>query len=269
MVWCVSISVNLIHLPIKIRHVPFRKIPIGLHSTSLASHRRKSSRIQRLYGQRLPSGLVATAEGVNGDDRNRSTVVDTDCSVYGIKTALYQALDGMNRGIFGTTMAKKAEIEVFVERLESRNPFPNPTDDLTKVDGCWKLIYSTISILGHKRTKLGLRDLISLGDFLQTIDVSQGKAINEIQFNVRGFKLLSGKLTIAASFAVSSKNRVDIKFQNSNISPVQLMELFKKNYDLLLSIFNPDGWLDITYVDESLRIGKDDKGNIFILERFK
>lgn len=51
--------------------------------------------------------------------------------------------EGMNRGIFGTTMAKKAEIEVFVERLESRNPFPNPTDDLTKV--CTKFL-SRISV---------------------------------------------------------------------------------------------------------------------------
>jgi len=42
-----------------------------------------------------------------------------------------------------------------------------------KVDGCWKLIYSTISILGKKRTKLGLRDFISLGDFLQIIDVKE------------------------------------------------------------------------------------------------
>jgi hypothetical protein len=42
-----------------------------------------------------------------------------------------------------------------------------------KVDGCWKLIYSTISILGKKRTKLGLRDFISLGDFLQIIDVEE------------------------------------------------------------------------------------------------
>ena len=42
-----------------------------------------------------------------------------------------------------------------------------------KVDGCWKLIYSTISILGKKRTKLGLRDFISLDDFLQIIDVKK------------------------------------------------------------------------------------------------
>jgi hypothetical protein len=45
--------------------------------------------------------------------------------------------------------------------------------DHKKVDGCWKLIYSTISILGKRRTKLGLRDFISLGDFFQIIDVKE------------------------------------------------------------------------------------------------
>lgn len=39
--------------------------------------------------------------------------------------------------------------------------------------GDWKLLYSTISILGSKRTKLGLRDFINLGDFVQIIDVDQ------------------------------------------------------------------------------------------------
>ena len=42
-----------------------------------------------------------------------------------------------------------------------------------KVGGCWKLVYSTITILGSKRTKLGLRDFITLGDFFQTIDVQK------------------------------------------------------------------------------------------------
>ena len=42
-----------------------------------------------------------------------------------------------------------------------------------KVDGCWRLVYSTISILGSKRTKLGLRDFISLDEFFQIIDVAK------------------------------------------------------------------------------------------------
>uniref|UniRef100_A0A0A9GGT0 Plastid lipid-associated protein/fibrillin conserved domain-containing protein n=1 Tax=Arundo donax TaxID=35708 RepID=A0A0A9GGT0_ARUDO len=95
-------------------------------------------------------------------------------SVSDVKAALYRALEGANRGIFGMTSAKRSEIHGLVELLESRNPTPEPTAVLQeKVDGCWKLIYSTISILGKKRTKLGLRDFISLGDFIQIIDVKE------------------------------------------------------------------------------------------------
>jgi hypothetical protein len=49
--------------------------------------------------------------------------------------------------------------------------------------------------------------------------------------------------------------------------PTQLQKLFEANYELLLSIFNPDGWLEVTYLDDSMRAGRDDKGNIFLLER--
>lgn len=42
-----------------------------------------------------------------------------------------------------------------------------------QVDGQWRLLYSTISILGSKRTKLGLRDFITLGEFIQTVDVKK------------------------------------------------------------------------------------------------
>ncbi|CAO2042236.1 unnamed protein product, partial [Urochloa humidicola] len=88
------------------------------------------------------------------------------------KATLYGALEGVDRGIFGMTSAQRAEIHGLVELLEARNPTPEPTAALQdKVDGCWKLIYSTISILGKKRTQLGLRDFINLGDFLQIIDV--------------------------------------------------------------------------------------------------
>ncbi|KAL6276856.1 hypothetical protein ACE6H2_020457 [Prunus campanulata] len=113
-----------------------------------------------------------------------------------IKTELYQALEGINRGIFGVPSAKKAEIEALVKQLESQNPTPDPILNLEK--------------------------------------------------------------------------RVDIKYDNSTITPVQLMNVFRKNYHLLLGIFNPEGWLEITYcryLDETMRIGRDDKGNIFILER--
>ncbi|KAF3440529.1 hypothetical protein FNV43_RR18813 [Rhamnella rubrinervis] len=195
-----------------------------------------------------------------------SGLVGNDTLVY-TKAELYQTLEGINRGIFGAPSAKKSEIEDLVKLLESQNPTPDPTLNLEKLAGCWKLVYSTITILGSKRTKLGLRDFISLGDFFQTIDIPKSKAVNIIKFNVRGFKLLNGQLTIEASFKIASESRVDISYDNSTITPDQLMNVFRTNYDLLLSIFNPEGWLEITYVDDTMRIGRDDKGNIFILER--
>lgn len=48
---------------------------------------------------------------------------------------------------------------------------------------------------------------------------------------------------------------------------LQLMSLFRKNYDMLLGIFNPEGWLEITFIDSTLRVGRDDKGNIFLVEK--
>ncbi|OAE29957.1 hypothetical protein AXG93_669s1050 [Marchantia polymorpha subsp. ruderalis] len=61
-----------------------------------------------------------------------------------------------------------------------------------KVKGEWRLLYSTISILDVKRTKLGLRDFIALRDFLQIIDVDQRRPINKIGFNVTRLGMLSG-----------------------------------------------------------------------------
>ncbi|KAL5999981.1 hypothetical protein ACLOJK_034658 [Asimina triloba] len=53
-------------------------------------------------------------------------------AVEDIKTALYQSVEGINRGIFGVPSAKKNEIEGLVKLLESQNPTPYPTEDLRK-----------------------------------------------------------------------------------------------------------------------------------------
>ncbi|BBN14138.1 hypothetical protein MPTK1_6g09170 [Marchantia polymorpha subsp. ruderalis] len=79
----------------------------------------------------------------------------------------------MNRGIFGVPAPRKAEIEDIWSTLVGMNPCARPTENLDLVKGEWRLLYSTISILDVKRTKLGLRDFIALRDFLQIIDVDQ------------------------------------------------------------------------------------------------
>ncbi|KAG7554728.1 Plastid lipid-associated protein/fibrillin conserved domain [Arabidopsis suecica] len=139
-----------------------------------------------------------------------------------IKEELYEALKGINRGIFGVTSDKKTEIEGLVKLLECRNPTPEPTEELDKIGGCWKLIYSTITVLGSKRTKLGLRDFVSLGDLLQHIDIAQGKTVHVLKFDVRGLNLLDGEFRIVASFKISSKSSVEITYESSTIKPDQV-----------------------------------------------
>lgn len=108
---------------------------------------------------------------------------------------------------------------------------------MLKMDGCWRLVYSTISIMGSKRTKLGLRDFISLDEFFQIINVAkvqrtfekihvshlfflglfivlikvvlggskmESKAVNVIKFSAKGLSLLNGQLSIEASFKIAS-----------------------------------------------------------------
>ena len=50
---------------------------------------------------------------------------------------------GINRGVFGVTSSKKREIEGLVMKLEAKNPTPNPTQCLDKVD--WKFWVKTSS----------------------------------------------------------------------------------------------------------------------------
>ncbi|CAF2119089.1 BnaA03g55880D [Brassica napus] len=192
---------------------------------------------------------------------------EEDITVSQIKEELYEALQGINRGVFGVKSDKKAEIEGLVKLLECRNPTPEPTGELDKIGGCWKLIYSTITVLGSKRTKLGLRDFVSLGDLLQEIDIAQGKTVHVLKFDVRGLNLHDGEFRIVANFKIISKTSVEITYESSTIMPDQLMNIFKKNMNLLLGIFNPEGLFEISYLDEDLQVGRDGKGNVFVLEK--
>uniref|UniRef100_A0A5B7AWN2 Plastid lipid-associated protein/fibrillin conserved domain-containing protein n=1 Tax=Davidia involucrata TaxID=16924 RepID=A0A5B7AWN2_DAVIN len=259
-------ATKLVQHPIPIRSLT--KMMRTHRALSAATHpRNKTTRFgDPPFGFR-PIKVAEQSSGLVGSEEQEKEAPPDFRTPNQIKADLYEAVQGINRGIFGVPSAKKSEIEGLVKLLESQNPTPDPTLYLEKVGGCWKLVYSTFTVLGSKRTKLGLRDFITLGDFFQTIDVAEGKAVTVIMFSVRGLNLFHGQLKIQASFKVASKSRVDISYDNSTITPDQLMNVFRKNYDLLLSIFNPVGWLEITYVDDTLRIGRDDKGNIFVLER--
>ncbi|GMH06672.1 hypothetical protein Nepgr_008512 [Nepenthes gracilis] len=259
-------ATKLVQLPLIAYHVCLSvpRIPNSLRTQRRVPSANPWSKYTRFKHHPFVCGPICT---IKVENQGMGLLEEDEDTIPRTKAKLYQAVEGINRGVFGVSSAKTAEIKGLVEQLEFQNPTENPAFNLEKVNGCWKVIYSTITILGSKRTKLGLRDFITLGDFFQQISVDEGKAVNVIEFSALGLNLMKGQLTIEATFDIASASRVNINYSSSSITPEQLMNVFRKNYELLLSIFNPDGWLEITYVDDTMRIGRDDKGNIFILER--
>jgi hypothetical protein len=85
------------------------------HCTLPPARRRRGSRAVRAAAPPEQSGVsLAGASGHGGD----------------VKAALYRALEGVDRGIFGMTSAQRSEVHRLVELLESRNPTPEPTAEL-------------------------------------------------------------------------------------------------------------------------------------------
>ena len=96
-----------------------------------------------------------------------------------------------------------------------------------------------------------------------------------------GMPFLEGLVTIVARFEPVSERRVNVKFERSIISfqrlinyrsPndfIQQIELGKKFLPLDFGIENREqkGWLEITYLDHNLRIGRGNEGNIFVLSK--
>ncbi|BFM40851.1 PAP/fibrillin family protein [Synechocystis sp. LKSZ1] len=190
------------------------------------------------------------------------------------KTKLLEAIAGTNRGLLATE-ADRVAILSAVEQLEDHNPHPHPLQFQALLDGNWRLLYTTSrGILGLDRFPL-----IQLGQIYQYLDLINGKLYNVAE--IEGLPLLEALVVVGASFEAVSDRRVEVKFERSIIglqrwlnyqNPtqfVQALELGKKFFPIDFSLDRREsmGWLEITYLDEDLRIGRGNEGNVFILAK--
>eukprot|EP00177_Eucheuma_denticulatum_P006910 GFKZ01012572.1.p1 GENE.GFKZ01012572.1~~GFKZ01012572.1.p1 ORF type:complete len:248 (+),score=36.40 GFKZ01012572.1:408-1151(+) len=182
-------------------------------------------------------------------------------------------LTGADRGIFGLEDEDRASLDAVIRRLEAETPVPEPTESNARVaHGVWRLIYTNLEILGQKRIKLSIATsrksgLVKLGDIFQIIDAEKGESRNVVEFEVMG--RVKGTFTIEAKYQVESGVRVRVTRKGERLEPDKLEMMLGDNVGLLTDIFNPEGWLEITYIGGGLRIGRDGKGRVFVLERTK
>ena len=190
------------------------------------------------------------------------------------KAELLGAIAGKNRGLLADEIEKVAILSA-VAQLEDYNPNPNPLEAKELLNGDWRLLYTT------SRGLLGIENipLLQLGQIYQCIRVSGAKVYNIAE--VVGLPWLEGLVAVSATFEAVSSRRVNVRFERSILgvqrllgysSPSQFIEEIesgKKFFPLDLNITQREqsGWLDITYLDEDLRIGRGNEGSIFVLSK--
>ena len=190
------------------------------------------------------------------------------------KAELLEAIAGKNRGLLASEIDKVKVLSI-VEQLEDHNPTPKPVEARELLEGNWRLLYTT------SRGLLGLDrfPLFQLGQIYQCIRTAEAKVYNIAE--IIGLPLLEGVVSVAARFEAVSERRVNVKFERSIIclqrfigyrSPsdfIEQIEAGKKFLPLDFSIENREqqGWLEITYLDENLRLGRGNEGSVFVLSK--
>ncbi|HEY9823578.1 MAG TPA: PAP/fibrillin family protein [Candidatus Sericytochromatia bacterium] len=190
------------------------------------------------------------------------------------KEELLEAIAGKNRGLLASE-ADKAAILAVVARLEDRNPTPQPIEATDLLEGNWRLLYTTSNGL----LNLGRFPVVQLGQIYQCVRTAEAKIYNIAE--ISGLPYLEGLVSVSARFEPVNERRVNVKFERS-ISGLQRLlgyqspsnfieqiEAGKKFPAIDFNIESRDqqGWLDITYLDRDLRIGRGNEGSVFVLTK--
>ncbi|MFE1744726.1 PAP/fibrillin family protein [Coleofasciculus sp. H7-2] len=190
------------------------------------------------------------------------------------KAALLEAIACSNRGLLATETDKIAILSA-VSRLEDLNPTPRPVEATDLLDGNWRLLYTTSRGL----LTIDQLPLLKLGQIYQCIRAKDAKVYNIAE--VYGLPYLEGFVSVAARFEPISERRVLVKFERS-ISGLQRLINYQSPSEFIRQIesgqrfpaldfgidsSNQQGWLDTTYLDEDLRIGRGNEGSVFVLTK--
>ncbi|CAN1164589.1 Probable plastid-lipid-associated protein 4, chloroplastic [Linum perenne] len=216
-----------------------------LHHTTLHSSLAPANVVSFSFSRRLP--FLATTGNSNNKWRTNVSFLPAffkspGKDVNALKQELLQAIAPLNRGADATPDDQKI-VDQIARKLESANPTKEPLkSDL--LDGKWELIYTTSqSILQTQRPKL-LRSRTNY----QAINVDTLRAQN-----MESWPFFN---QVTADLTPLNARKVAVKFDYFKILgliPVKAPERAR-------------GELEITYLDEELRVSRGDKGNLFVLK---
>jgi len=190
------------------------------------------------------------------------------------KSTLIEIIVGTNRGLLANQQQQQA-ILAAIANLEDFNPTPRPLAATNLLEGNWRLLYTTSKAL----LKIDRLPFCKLGQIYQCIRVRSNSVYNIAE--IYGIPSLEGLVSVVAKFEPVSERRVQVKFQRSIIglqrligytTPgnfIQQIELGQKftAFDFPIQSEQQQGWLDITYIDDNLRIARGNEGSVFVLTK--
>ncbi|NJL69246.1 MAG: fibrillin [Microcoleus sp. SM1_3_4] len=190
------------------------------------------------------------------------------------KSELLEIIAGKNRGLLANASDKQAILSA-IAQLEDYNPTPRPLEAAELLNGDWRLLYTS------SRALLGLDNfpLLKLGQIYQCIRVAESKIYNIAE--LYGLPYLEGIVSVAARFEATSERRVQVKFERSIVglsrlidyeSPAKFINEIESGKKFAAVDFGIDsreqqGWLDVTYLDNDLRLGRGNEGSVFVLTK--
>ncbi len=189
------------------------------------------------------------------------------------KSDFLNTISGYNLGLLAKPLDQQAILSV-ITQFEEQNPTPNPVSS-PDLEGDWRLLYtSSRGILGINQVPL-----FKLGTVYQCIRTQEQQVFNIAE--VVGVPLLEGIISVAARFTPLSEHRVSVQFERVIIglqklmgyrTPAAYIEQLRSPTRLLaidakLQPRENSGWLDTTYLDSNLRIGRGNEGSVFVLTK--
>lgn len=153
------------------------------------------------------------------------------------------------RGLTATD-EQKAEMQELFADLEQLNPTRDPLKR-PAVNGDWSLDYTTSDSI------LGKGGFERIGPIVQTIDTSTLSAKNS---EVVRYGVIDVPRSVTAELSPVDGKFTDVKFKRFT---------FWDNIGFDAPEMKFRGSLDVTYLDDEVRLTRGDKGNIFVLTRMK
>ncbi len=195
------------------------------------------------------------------------------------KSELIAAIAPTNLGIKTSAQQRQAILSQ-IARLEGYNPTPDPLGTPDLLAGNWRLLYTT----SQELLNIDRLPLYQLGAIYQCIDLSGQRIYNIAE--VAGIPWLEGLVSVSARFEPVSdySKRVNVYFERGVLGAQRILGYRNpanfiahltaqaqlpiwQGIDFRINSDRPPGWLEVTYLDNDLRIGRGNQGSVFVLRK--